>query len=411
MLTESIPRVTLKAHRAAAVCLGCALVALGSGASEITKAPRPQLLTATLEPAPGELGGVRSKGTLFILTDAKGKEVLLFDSATSELTSYLESGATWGKPVQLRGRDGAPFAPQAFRVEVSGDQVAFASPLGVDFFQRDTGEFAAEDRTLHHAADIEARPGGDWVVDLTRPPIPQLEQADHERFGGITPRLVVVDENLEVSRYGLAGGDRRTGNETAARTLRLAASSDRLFAAELANYKIYEFDRKLRLRSTYADPSLQLEKGVGAPPDVEGRKQFLAEAHQLMSRAGGDASKPARSGNVTSDFFTFQIAIQDIAWDLRSHQLVILLAQGVANDVGALDLLDPTTGQVRRLLLRYPEGAPHVELSQLAVGYRYLWLRSHPGGGPTFRLDREALEQARAVKAPAVERAATTGGQ
>jgi len=392
---------------AALCCIGLALIAEGIGASEPKLAPaRPKLSAATLRLAPGELGGARSKGTLFILTDAKGKEVLLFDSATSELSSFLETGAVWGKPVRLRERNGKPFSPQAFRVGIDGDQIAFAWPEGVELFKRETGELDAEDKTLDYAADVEAMPGGDWVVDRTRPPIPQLERADHERFGGITPRLVVVDDKLEVARYGLAADSGRTPNASAARTLRLAASGDRLYAAELANYRVYEFDRRLKLRATYVDPKLQLEKGVGAPPDIEIQKHFLAEAHQIIDRTGKDASKPAAGGDVESTFFTFQTAIEDIAWDARSHHLVLLLAQGIMNDVGALDLLDPATGEVRRLLLRFPEGAPHVELSQLAVGYRYLWLRSHPGNGPTFRLDRDVLAQAKAVKATDVERPA-----
>jgi hypothetical protein len=400
--------LSLKRHRVAALCLGCALVAVASGGTSETARPpaRPRLVTATLERAPGDLGGVRSKGTLFILTDAKGKEVLLFDSATSELASYLETGAIWGKPVRLRERNGEPFSPQAFRVEVNGSQIAFAWPLGVALFERETGELAAEDRTLDYAADIEAMPGGNWVVDRTRPPIPALERADHERFGGITPRLVVVDDKLEVSRYGLAAPSGRTANASAAQTLRLAASGDRLYAAELANYKVYELDRRLKLRSTYVEPSMQLEKGVGVPPDGEGQKRFLAQARQLIDRTGKDASKPASGGEVKSEFFSYQAVVKDIAWDARSHELVMLLARGIANDVGALDLLDPTTGKVRRLLLRFPEDAPHVELSQLAVGHRYLWLRSHPGEGPTFRLDRETLTQAREVKSPTVARTA-----
>jgi hypothetical protein len=56
--------------------------------------------------------------------------------------------------------------------------------------------------------------------------------------------------------------------------------------------------------------------------------------------------------------------------------------------------------------LRFPAGAPHVELSQLAIGHRYLWLRSHPGDGPTFRLAREAPAEAKAVKATTMERVA-----
>ena len=194
--------------------------------------PRPapvrlQPLASILQIAPGELGSARSKGTLFVLTDAKGKEVLLFDSATSALASYLETGEAWGKPVRLRERNGEPFSPQAFRIGVGGGQIAFAWPLGVALFKRETGELDAEDKTLDYAADVEAMPGGGWVVDRTRPPIPQLERADHERFGGVTPRLVVVDDKLEVSRYGLAAESVRTANASAARTLRLAASGER----------------------------------------------------------------------------------------------------------------------------------------------------------------------------------------
>jgi hypothetical protein len=117
------------------------------------------------------------------------------------------------------------------------------------------------------------------------------------------------------------------------------------------------------------------------------------------ARRRNGARRPASGGEVESTFFTYQAVIRDVAWDARSRQLVLLLAPGVANDLGALDLLDPATGTVRRLLLRLPEGASRVELSQLAIGFRYLWLRGHPGDGPTLRLDREALAQAKAVKA------------
>jgi hypothetical protein len=365
---------------------------------------RTALVAATLQIAPGELGSARSKDALFVLTDAKGKEVLLFDSATGELTSYLESGAGWGKPVRLTGRGGEPYAPKAFRMEIDGDQVAVAWPRGVALFKRETGELEEEDKTLNYAADVEAMPGGGWVVDRTRPPIPVLERAEHERFDGVTPRLVVVDDKLKVSRYGLAAEPGRTPNASAARTLRLAASGNRLYAAELANYKVYEFDRRLKLLTTYVEPSLQLEKGVGVPPDIEIQKHYRTEAQQILDRGGKDAGRPSTSdGEVESTFFTFQEVIRDVAWDARSRQLVMLLAPGVTDDLGALDLLDPATGKVRRLLLRLPEGASRVELSQLAIGFRYLWLRSHPGEGPTLRLDRDALAQAKTVKAASLE--------
>ena len=63
--------------------------------------------------------------------------------------------------------------------------------------------------------------------------------------------------------------------------------------------------------------------------------------------------------------------------------------------------------RARRLLLRLPEGTDRKQLSQVAVGHRYLWFRSHSGASPTFRLDRSALEQAQSVKG--VQRSAATG--
>lgn len=95
------------------------------------------------------------------------------------------------------------------------------------------------------------------------------------------------------------------------------------------------------------------------------------------------------------DFPSLQLPL--VPWDPYSHQLILLLANGIAADQEALDLLDPDTGTVRRLLLRFPEGTTHKQLSQVAVGHRYLWFRSHSGASPTFRLDRSALEQARSV--------------
>ncbi len=369
-------------------------------------AQHPQLATATLERAPGELGALRSSGSVVLSAGAKGKEILVFDGGSGELASYLETGASWAKPVKLRDRQGTAFSPVIFRFRASGDRIAFAAPQGVDLFRRDTGEHVAGTADLHHAADIEAMPGGGWAINLMWLPIPELVRVARERFDGTEPRLVVVDDDLAISRHGLAAEAARTGNETAARTLRLAASADRLFAAELANYKIYELDRRLKLRATYLDPGLQLEKGLGLPPDVEMQKHYTAEAERQIARAGKDAAKGARPHESReAEFFSYQPAIEDIAWDPRSQQLVLLLAPGIANDTGALDLLDPATGEVRRLLLRLPEGlSSYGPLAQVVVGYRYLWLRNYPGDHPTLRLDRAALAEARQIHPSKVER-------
>jgi hypothetical protein len=370
-------------------------------------ARRAPLPSVTLERAPGEFGELHSSGSLQLTASAKGKEILVFDGGSGRLASYLETGAAWGKPVELKNRQGDAYTPAIFRFKTEGDRIAFAGPKGVDLFKRETGGYEGGTAELHHAADVEAMPGGNWVVSLTWLPIPELVRAAKERFDGTEPRLVVVDEDLKVSRHGLAGESERTGNQTAARTLRLAASADRLFAAELANYKVYELDRRLKLRATYRDPSLQLERGLGLPPDIAMQKRYVAEAAQQAARTGSDAAKGSRpAGKREAVFFDYQPTIEDLAWDPRSRRLVILLAPGIVNDVGALDLLDPATGQVQRLLLRLPEGlGSYGPLAQVVVGYRYLWLRNLLDNRPTLRLDRAVLARARSITPPKVERA------
>src|SRR5947209_6641814 len=80
----------------------------------------PRLIAVTLERAPGDLGKTESTGPLVLVTAAKGREVLLFDSASGELKPYLESGQAWAKPVRLRGPEGERFSPCSFRLAVNG---------------------------------------------------------------------------------------------------------------------------------------------------------------------------------------------------------------------------------------------------------------------------------------------------
>jgi hypothetical protein len=387
----------------AALLLGLILSTGRSAPSQQSRPPATssRLVTVTLERVPGDLGKARSTGSLFLVTAAKGKEVLLFDSRSGELKPFLENGEAWAKPTRLQGRGGNRFSPSAFRMAVNGDLIACANPLGVNLFDRETGELVAEAPYLHHATAVAAMPDGSWAVSLTRLPFPEIERADKEKFSGPAPRFVVVNDKLEIQGKGLAADSQRTPNQAAARALRLAASPERLFAAEIANYKVYEIDRRLKLRNTYIDPKLKLEEGLGLTADKQEQERFLGEARQKIAPTGTDATRratdPSESTKSQSTFFGYQTVISDMAWDPFSHQLIMLLADGVAADQSVLDLLDPTTGQVQRLLLRFPEGTVRSQLSQLAVGHRYLWLRSHTGASPTFRLDRSALEQARSV--------------
>ncbi|MFY9824073.1 MAG: hypothetical protein WAM82_22030 [Thermoanaerobaculia bacterium] len=391
-------------HKTLILALLSSLV-LGGGRSASSQpakqhAAPARLATVTLERAPGELGKIQSTGFLFIVTAAKGKEVLLFDSSSGELKPFLETGDSWAKPITLRGPGGVKFSPAAFRMAVNGGLIACAGPSGVKLFNLETGELAADAPYLNHAAAVAAMPDGSWAVSLTRLPFPEIERADEEKFGGPAPRFVIVNDKLDIRRQGLPAEKGRTPNQAAARALRLAASPDRVFAAEIGNYKLYEFNRGLKLRGTLDDPHLKLEEGIGLPADNQAQEKFLAEARQISARRGTDAAKGARPSEPTrgqSSFFSYQTVIGDMAWDTYSHQLILLLAEGIAADHEALDLLDPATGNVRRLFLRLPEGTDRKQLSQLAVGHRYLWFRSHSGVGPTFRLDRSALEQARSV--------------
>ncbi|HEV7505109.1 MAG TPA: hypothetical protein VGS07_09375 [Thermoanaerobaculia bacterium] len=337
--------------------------------------------------------------------------MLLFDSGTGELKPFLETGDSWAKPITLRGPGGEKFSPAAFRMAVNGGLIACANPSGVKLFNLETGELAADAPYLNHAAAVAAMPDGSWAVSLTRLPFPEIERADEEKFGGPAPRFVVVNDKLDIRRQGLPAEKGRTPNQAAARALRLAASPDRFFAAEIGNYRLYEFDHRLKLRDTFADPHLKLEEGLGLPADKQTQEKFLAEARQTGARKGTDATKgaarPTEPTKGQSSFFSYQMVIGDMAWDPYSHQLILLLADGIVADHEALDLLDLSTGNVRRLLLRLPEGTVRKQLSQLAVGHRYLWFRSHSGVGPTFRLDRSALEQAHSVKG--VQRSAISG--
>jgi hypothetical protein len=169
------------------------------------------------------------------------------------------------------------------------------------------------------------------------------------------------------------------------------------------------FDHAFKLRAAYADPKLKLEEGVGLAADQQQQERFLADARDRMGRAGTDATRPGIAGQAAparahANFFQYQMVFWDLAWDPVSHQVILLLAPGIAGEQAALDLLDPATGEVQRLLLRLPADTAQMELSQLAIGHRYLWLRSHEGGNPTLRLDRSKLELARPIAGPQVDR-------
>jgi hypothetical protein len=293
--------------------------------------------------------------------------------------------------------------------------IALSCSDSVALFKLD-GSLAAQSRSFFLTSDVTALPTGEWGLGLLQVPEGGGKFMGTKEQGSSVSRLVALNRKLEVTGRGLAVGDEeRSPNQAAARSLMLAASNERVFAAELANYKIYELNRQLKLRAIYTEPKLQLENG--RPQTAIQRRQTEQKDDKLresMARSlagrGGDAAKaPSEKPAMEGGSLSYTPVIQDIAWDPVSGRLAILLNRNASEGkAGAIDFLDPLTGEVERVLLRLPEGLSHdAEISQISVGRRFIWLRAHRGDVPTLRLDRAALEQ---ISSPMKLRLEVDGG-
>lgn len=371
--------------------------------------------TVTLELAPGALGAARSGKGLLIASGSKGREIHLFDKSTGELKVYLESGDLWRKAVTLRDSHGQPLRSPCFRMDADAGLISFSCSDSVALFKPD-GSLVAQSRSFFLTSDVTTLPTGEWGVGLLQVPEGNGKFMGTKEEGSSVPRLVALNRKLEVAGRGLAVGDEeRSPNQAAARSLMLAASNQRVFAAELANYKIYELNRQLKLRSTYTNPKLQLEDGRPQTAiqlrQAEQKDKRLREsvAKSLEGRGSNATKAPAGKPAVEGGSLNYAPVIQDIAWDPVSSRLAILLNRGASESgAGAIDFLDPLTGEAERVLLRLPEGLSHsAEISQISIGRRFIWLRAHKGDTPTLRLDRFALEQ---ISSPMKVRLAIDGG-
>lgn len=355
--------------------------------------------TVPLELVHGPLGEAASRQTLFLATSSSGKELYLFDSASGELRTFLETGEAWGDPVLLKDPTSGAVSGKALRMDVRDGVVVVASAQRVYRFAID-GTFLGSDGGFLLPSDIVSLSATELVLGLRNMPTPGGGFLLQEGLKGFEspPRLAVLDEDFEVRGGGLPVGDEEwTSNRAAARSLKLAWNGRRLYAAEGSNYTIYELDRGLHVRDVLRDPELQFEDGLPVNdgeepaqarkvPDEVGRLEARS-GRSLVTRA--PASSSARGGGMFSNV----AVIRDIAWDKRSGRLILLLSSRAAGGRDAIDLLDPLTGEIRRILLRRPAGADaEAALSQIAVGHRYLWLRSHAGRSLTYRLDRHHLE-------------------
>ncbi len=356
-------------------------------------------VTLKLEAAPGELGQARAAGML--LLQASGHEVQLLDARAATLRRYAENGKERGTAITLRGEGGTkPTGSLSFAT--SGDRILLRSPTQLTLTD-DDGGFLAQEHLLF-AGDLVAKKGSSWLVSLASGPRGGLF-AGHDRFGSPAPQLVEFHGKLKTGRVGLPVGEDETisENQAVARSLHLAWAKDRLYAAELARYRIYELGSDLELRATYRDPELEREENDA---EVEGLVASLeSEGRKRMDRQSSDATRGAApAAKPTAVAFSYKPVIRDIAWVESSGKLIVLLQRGTVTSRPVLDLLDPASGEIERFILSFPSGQAGTQpLTQLAVGKRFLWLRAHPGEQPTWRIERSALQGGQRLTLPEVE--------
>ena len=363
-----------------------------------------------LEAAPGELGALRVDGMTVMTAAPGGKELLFLEAESGRLTTFLESGARWGDPVQLLDEQGAPFELRTPGTMAAGDGLlAVGATFESHLFRLRDGSVESHLSDLLFASDFEHTPMG-WALGLTNMPYPAGGIYGRKRFDADrVPRVVLLDDDFEVWREGLVDEEpAESGSLAAARELSLAWDGHRLFAAELANYRIYAMNRRLELRATYLDSSLILEEGVGAVDEAAAgaivMKLETAAERQGKSLVPSRESEQERQAP-SAEAFTYQPVIQDIAWDAREHRLLLLVSAGVVGPHAALDILDPDTGEGRRVFLRLPSGAEPQRFGQLVAGHDYIWLRNYNGQRPTYRLDRISLiDRGQEIAVPEVSR-------
>jgi len=356
-----------------------------------------------LEAAPRDIGALRSEGLVLIQALPTGGEVALLDIRSGKLHRFGETGHERGDPVLLRTASGGAI-DHVVNFAISGSQVALAAPFTTLLYKQD-GQFVAE-KELVIPGDITSTKGGAWAVSLGGTPFLEGKGfLGREEFPGLPPQIIELGTKLKLGRTGfqIEEEDRTiSGSRAVGRTLRLAWSGDRLYAAELANYTVYEFGRDLKLRATYRDPELELENdGEGAKNRSREKEALRAIVNVAGDAAKQEGQKPA--GRVFSAFNDQQV-IQDIAWHAPSNRLAILVKRDVLETGPVLDLLDPQTGDVERFHLKVPDGEEGQQpISQLVVGESFLWLRARAGNQATWRVSHADLIDGQHLALPEID--------
>ncbi len=373
-------------------------------------APSPSIVT--LEIAPRDLGTVHSEGDLLLAASPGGKEIYIFDSDAGEVEIFLESGESWGERVRLVS-DVSSLLHRVSRLDVRDGVMAFSAGDGVYVFS-DEGQLKHQ-RKIFRPGDIAVLNTSTWAVSLINLPHPAGPGRFLARgeFGDQVPRIVLLDRDFEQAEAGLFMEDEKvSGSAAAGRTLRLAWGVNRLYAAELANYRVFVLDRNLNLTASFSEPELFFEEGREDPVDQADSgttklEEGFDQKEKSLGRDLAQAPQAAKLVKRTVQAFHYTPVIRDIAWDQDSDRLILLIDRGVASAQNAIDLLDPLTGQVRRILCELPEEiGQDLTITQIAAGKRYVWLRGYDGTTPTLRVGKLDLTEGSELMLPEVSFAA-----
>jgi hypothetical protein len=372
---------------AAAALLGGQAV-LAQVAPRADREAKPRIVRA--EVAERDLSDVTGKDAL-IATGDNGKTLYVFTPEDESIRAYSENGDRWGDPVPLTYFD-SPKLPTLSRMDVGDDRVVFAGSEGVFVFDLDGRQVAAA--RLFRPTDAVFLSQGAWVVGLCNLPHPAGGDRFFARgsFGDEVPRLVVYDDDFEVEATGLLEeGGPGSPNRAVARQLRLAAAGDRIYAAEIASYRLFELSKNLKIRDVVEDEDLLfVDKPSSEGAAVEGLEAPELDSFGKDLATGDPRPEPRKPGGVVVNV---QRVIADVAWAKFPSRLYLLLERSDAGELHGVDQIDFLAGEARRSQIHLPDGYADLKLKQIAVGRRHVWLRGYPEDTPLFRVDRSVLEQ------------------
>ncbi|MEM7350437.1 MAG: hypothetical protein AAF657_06495 [Acidobacteriota bacterium] len=354
----------------------------------------------TIEIAPRELGEYRADSEILLAASSKEGEVLVLNKDDLTVTRFREDGKSWGAPLPLRFSGLAPF-PSVIRLDTLRSRLAVTGSDGVYTFS-DEG-FLQSSKRLFQPSDVAIVSESAVAVSLVN--IPHPTKPGHflarKEFEANVPRIITLDNQLDTSDIGLPIDDSNDdASSIVGSSLRLAAGHGRIFAAEIASYRIYELDEDLRPVAVFSELD-RLGGSTISPSETSAGEanQELREAHQSESSLkqekvpGRDLGRRPPLASEAKLRFQYPSIVKDIAWDNENRKLIVLTALADQKHLFGVDYLDPDSGVLNRIKVKLPgKENQDTRLTQIAAGQHYVWFRAFDGQTPTFRLSKAVLE-------------------